>query len=634
MADIFLNNIEKYYGANKVLEDISFQVTNGERLGIVGRNGSGKTTIFKILSGVEDYSGGSLNISKNTSVGYLEQIPDYPDKYKSLDILKLAFEREFSMQDKLSKFEEEMSLRQGLELESMMEKYGELQGEFERLGGYNLEEKLNRISTGLGFSKKLLSSKFNDLSGGEKTTILLGKILLEQPDILLLDEPTNHLDINSMGWLEGYLLEYSGIVIIVSHDRYFLDNVVSKIVEIENGKSSIYFGNYSYYVEESEKRYLEELKKYENQQKKIKSMEESIKRMRDWANRADSEKMFKRVFNMEKRLERMDKVDRPDANDLAMNLDFTAKDRSGQDVIKLENLGKIIEGKQIFKSLNHTFKYGDRVAIIGPNGSGKTTILKIILGEIKDYDGLAKIGSNVKVGYLQQNIKFANEDSSIVDTFREDYICSEEKARSILSRFLFYGEDVFKKVKSLSGGERARLRLCQLMHKEVNTLILDEPTNHLDILSREMLEDTLLDFNGSIIFVSHDRYFINKIAKEVLELSCDKFTSYLGNFDYYIEKKLYLESKNEKEKIEKLVSKQETDYEINKKKNSLEKSNLKKIARLEENIEELEKLIVEKDLEIEENASNYDVLKTLYEEKVELEDKLNEVLDQWMLLSE
>lgn len=634
MADIFLNNIEKYYGANKVLEDISFQVTNGEKLGIVGRNGSGKTTIFKILSGVEDYSGGSLNISKNTSVGYLEQIPDYPDKYKSLDILKLAFEREFSMQDKLSKFEEEMSLKQGFELESMMEKYGELQGEFERLGGYKLEEKLNRISTGLGFSKKLLSSKFNDLSGGEKTTILLGKILLEQPDILLLDEPTNHLDINSMGWLEGYLLEYSGIVIIVSHDRYFLDNVVGKIVEIENGKSSIYFGNYSYYVEESEKRYLEELKKYENQQKKIKSMEESIKRMRDWANRADSEKMFKRVFNMEKRLERMDKVNRPDSNDLAMNLDFTVKDRSGQDVIKLENLGKIIEGKQIFKSLNHTFKYGDRVAIIGPNGSGKTTILKIILGEIKDYDGLAKIGSNVKVGYLQQNIKFANEDSSIVDTFREDYICSEEKARSILSRFLFYGEDVFKKVKSLSGGERARLRLCQLMHKEVNTLILDEPTNHLDILSREMLEDTLLDFNGSIIFVSHDRYFINKIAREVLELSCDKFTSYLGNFDYYIEKKLYLESKNEKGKIEKIVSKAETDYEINKKKNSLEKSNLKKIARLEENIEEFEKLIVEKDLEIEENASNYDVLKTLYEDKVELEDKLNKVLDQWMLLSE
>lgn len=634
MADIFLNNIEKYYGANKILEDISFQVTDGERLGIVGKNGSGKTTLFKVLAGIEDYSNGSLNISKNVSVGYLEQIPNYPDKYRSIDVLKLAFENEFKIQDKLNDLELDMSLASGKNLEKIMENYGNLQAEFERIGGYSLEEKLSRISIGLNFSEKILNSRFNDLSGGEKTIILLGKILLEEPDLLLLDEPTNHLDIDSMRWLENYLLDYRGIVIIISHDRYFLDNVVNKIVEIENGKSSIYFGNYSYYIEEREKRYLEELKKYENQQKKIKSMEESIKRMRDWATRADNEKMFKRMFNMEKRLERMDKVDRPDANDLVMNLDFTAKDRSGQDVISLENLGKTIEERQIFKSLNHTFKYGDRVAIIGPNGSGKTTILKIILGEIKDYDGLVKVGSNVKVGYLQQNINFLNEDSSIVDTFREDYICSEEKARNILSRFLFYEDDVFKKVKSLSGGERARLRLCQLMHKDLNTLVLDEPTNHLDILSREMLEDTLLDFNGSIIFVSHDRYFINKIAEEVLELSYDGFTSYLGNFDYYMEKKLYLESKFDKEQVKKASPKEETDYGINKKKKALEKSNLKKIARLEENIAEFEKLIAEKDLEIELNASNYDALKILYEEKLELEDKLNEVFNKWATLSE
>lgn len=635
MADIFLNNIEKYYGANKVLEDITFQVTDGEKVGIVGRNGCGKTTLFKILAGLEPYDSGSINISKNSSVGYLEQIPNYSDEYRARDVLKLAFENEFRVQTELREIENEMGLASGKDLEIMMRKYGELQELFDNIGGYSMEEKVSKICTGLKLDEKFLNSKFNDLSGGEKTTVLLGKILLEEPDILLLDEPTNHLDMDSMNWLEEYLLGYTGIVVIVSHDRYFLDNVVDKIIEIEGGESNIFFGNYTYYIDEKEKIYFEDLKRYENQQKKIKSMEEAIKRMRDWATRADNEKMFKRVFNMEKRLERMDKVEKPKSDDDAMKLKFSAKDRSGQDVINIEDLCMEIGGKKLFNGLSHSFKYGDRVGIIGSNGSGKTTLLKVILEEMDADGGKIKLGSNVKVGYLQQNIHFSKEEGTIMEVFKEDYICTEGEARNILSRFLFYGEDVFKKVKSLSGGERARLRLCQLMHRDVNTLILDEPTNHLDILSCEMLEDTLLGFNGSIIFVSHDRYFINKIAEEVLELKAGRLKSYLGNYDYYREKKEQeLRREETVFKAEEVKAKKETDYELNKRKNSLERSNLKKIKNLEEKIADYEKLIEVKDKEIEENATNYDSLSVLYEEKLQIEKSLSECMDEWLILSE
>lgn len=337
---------------------------------------------------------------------------------------------------------------------------------------------------------------------------------------------------------------------------------------------------------------------------------------------------------MEKRLDKMEKVNRPDMDDKNMKLDFIVGDWSGKDLIDLVDVGKSFGETGLFRSLNHSFKYGDRTGIIGNNGSGKTTILKLILGEVKDYEGIIKRGTNVKIGYLQQNIKFSDEEASIVDNFREGYICSEEKARNILAGFLFYGQDVFKKVKLLSGGERARLRLCQLMYRDTNTLILDEPTNHLDIASLEMLEENLLNFKGSIIFVSHDRYFINRIATEVLDLSEGAFISYKGNFDYYMEKRAGLIKDVKEEKLENEKIKETTDYEINKKENSLKRSNMKRIEKLEINIEKYENLIRIKNLEIEENARDYEKLTSLYEEKLDLERELNGFMNQWVDLNE
>ncbi|WP_312908651.1 ribosomal protection-like ABC-F family protein [Tissierella praeacuta] len=634
MIEISLNDVEKYYGAEQVLKDITFQVLKGEKVGIVGRNGTGKTTLFKVIAGMESYDRGLITISKGSQIGYLEQMTNYQDEFRVIDVLKIAFHNEFKILSSLRELEEKMSYVAGNRLESIIKKYGELQNLFESKGGYEIEEKLNKVCKGLGLNEKILNTKFKDLSGGEKTTILLGKVLLEEPDILLLDEPTNHLDMDSIDWLESFLLEYKGTVIIISHDRYFLDNIVNKVIEIERGKVNVFIGNYSSYIREKEKVYLEELKRYENQQKKIKSMEESIKRLKDWANRGDNEKMFKRAFSMEKRLEKMEKVDRPIIDNDTMKLDFSIQNRSGQDVIIVEGLYKKIGNKVLFKNLNYSIKYGERVAMIGQNGSGKTTLIKTILGETFADKGEIKIGANVKIGYLQQNIYFNNEDMTILDTFREENICSEGDARSILSRFLFYGEDVFKRVKYLSGGERARLRLCQLMYKDVNTLILDEPTNHLDIMSREMLEETLLKFKGTIIFISHDRYFINRIANKVVELSHGKLISYLGNYDYFREKKLSEKKNQEFDKINKDKNNEVFDNKKSNGKMRRNKSNTKKIKEIEEEIEIYEKLIANKELEINDNAIDYSKLDNLYNEKVELESQLDNLLEKWIMLNE
>ena len=634
MIEISLNNVEKYYGATQVLKDITFQVLKGEKVGIVGRNGTGKTSLFKVIAGIENYDKGLITLSKGSQIGYLEQIPNYPDEYRVLDVLKRAFQNEFKIQSMMQELELKMSSVEGEELDFTIKRYGELQNLFESKGGYEIEEKLSKICDGLGFNEKILNRKFKNLSGGEKTTVLLGKILLEEPDVLLLDEPTNHLDLDSMTWLESFLLEYKGTVIIISHDRYFLDSVVNKIVEIENGRANVFTGNYSSYVEEKEKLYLEELKRYENQQKKIKSMEDSIKRLKDWANRGDNEKMFKRAFSMEKRLEKMEKIDRPTIDKDIMKLDFSSESRSGKEVILIEGLYKEIGNKVLFNDLNYSLRYGERVAMIGQNGSGKTTLIKIVLGEVLADKGEVKIGANVKIGYLQQNIYFNDEERTILDTFREEYLCSEGEARNILSKFLFYGEDVFRKVKNLSGGERARFRLCQLMHKDINTLILDEPTNHLDIMSRETLEETLLQFKGTIIFISHDRYFINRIADKVVELSHGKLISYLGNYDYFREKKLSQRGNNEFNKTDKDKNNKAVSNSKNKRKDIVNNSNTKRIKGLESKIEEYEDLITEKEIEINMNARDYSKLNNLYNEKVELENQLDKLLEEWMMLNE
>lgn len=631
MIELSLNNVEKYYGANQVLKNLTFQVSEGDRVGIIGRNGTGKTTIFKVITGIENYDNGIISIRKGSSIGYLEQIPDYPSEYKVKDVLNEAFHDLLEIQFTLRELEVRMSTVEEEKLNSTMKKYGDLRDVFETKGGYEIEEKMSKVCSGLGFNQDFLDMEFNVLSGGEKTTVILGKILLEGPDILLLDEPTNHLDMDSMSWLESYLTEYKGTVLIISHDRYFLDNVVNKIIEIENGIAKSYVGNYASYVEEKDKVYLEELKRYENQQKKIRAMEESIKRLKDWADRGDNENMFRRAFSMEKRLEKMEKVDKPVLDTRNIKLNFSIQDRSGKDVIGMKGLKMKLEGKTLFDDLNFSLKFGERVAVLGKNGSGKTTLLKSILGEISADEGEIKIGANVKIGYLQQNIHFDNEDNSVLDIFREGYICSETEARNILSRFLFYSEDICKRAKHLSGGERARLRLCQLMYKDVNTLILDEPTNHLDIMSREMLEETLNKFEGSMIFVSHDRYFINKIADRIDELSNGTLKSYYGDYDYYRERRLHYSSMEEPYKKSKEYANKKID---DSKKTIKNTSNSKRIKIIEDEIEKQETLLKDKELELDLYSTDYSKLNDLYKEKVELKDKLDKLLDEWVQLSE
>lgn len=625
MIEISLNDIEKNYGIENILKDLNLQVSKGEKIGIVGENGSGKTTIFKIISGLEFIDDGSIFISKNSKIGYLEQVPDYSSNSTVKDILNLAFEKETTMSGELRKLEEEMKNLEGEVLEKTIEKYGELQEEFELIGGYDIEEKLSKVTIGLGLTERILDSKFNILSGGEKTTVLLGKILLEAPDILLLDEPTNHLDMDSISWLEGYISSYNGTVITISHDRYFLDRVVSKIIEISNGKEKVFHGNYSYYVKEKDRIFEEELKDFENQQKEIKSMEEAIKRMKDWAARGDNENMFRRAFSMEKRLNKINKLDKP-TMESNIKLNFEITSRSGNDVLDIENISKSFDDKILFENLNMKVKFGDRVSIIGKNGTGKTTIIKMILGEENIDSGEIKIGSNVKIGYLEQNIKFRDENKNILDTFRYDFIFSEEKARGILAKFLFFGDEVFKSVKDLSGGERARLRLCQLMYKDINTLVLDEPTNHLDILSREMLEENLLDFKGTLIFISHDRYFINKLSNTIFELSNKKMNKFLGNYDYYIEKKL-----DEKEDIVRKVS---ISKEVKKDKNSKKKKNPIKIKIIEDDIEDLDGKIEILKLEMEKFSTDFIKLNELLKEKEILEEKHDRLMDEWMILND
>jgi ATPase subunit of ABC transporter with duplicated ATPase domains len=631
MIDLSLKNIQKYYGANKVLEDITFEVKVGEKIGLIGGNGSGKTTILKIIAGIEDLNGGTLSIRKGATVGYLDQIPVYPDDYRVMDILNSAFEDIYEIKNKMRYFERQMGLEEGKKLEDIMRKYGELQSLFEYKGGYQIDEKINKVCGGLKMGETFTKRRFTDLSGGEKTTVILGKILLQNPDILLLDEPSNHLDIESVEWLEEYLKEYGKTVLIVSHDRYFLDRVVSKIVEVERGNAYIFNGNYSYYLEEKERRLNQQLELYNNQQKKIKAMEDAIKRFRDWGTRADNEAMFKKAKNMEKRIERMEKIDKPILEKPKIKVNFIGG-RSGKDVISIEGLKKGFKNNILLDSIDLKIRYGERVAILGKNGAGKSTLLKLIMNHQTPDEGNVKIGSGVNIGYIEQEVVFSNEENTVLIEFIENVLVSEGEARNLLARFLFRNEDVFKKVKNLSGGEKTKLKLCIMMHKDINTLILDEPTNHLDIDSREMLEKALSRFNGTIVFVSHDRYFINKISNRVIEVENKKLVDYHGNYEFYKSEKLKRKNLLEKNNI-KSETKKIDNY---KKQKNIKHQNslLKDITSLEKEIENLEEMIKRLDSEMEKHSEDYIKLNRIYSEKIEAQKKLDKLIEEWVELSE
>lgn len=626
MIQLALNGVVKYFGANLILKNITFEVHGGEKVGLVGRNGSGKSTIMKLIFGDEKQDKGSIMLKKGTKIGYLAQIPEYPEGYSVEEVLNTAFAALDSIEEQMKKLEEKMNSLKDIELERALIQYSDLQHKYELAGGYEKEEKLNKVCIGLSFSSIFLAQPFDTLSGGEKTSVILGKLLLENPDLMLLDEPTNHLDVEATEWLEDYLKTYKGMVIIVSHDRYFLDRVVTKVVEVEDMESETYDGNYSAFVKGKENKMMLQFEAYQDQQKKIKAMEKTIKELRDWAIRADNNKFFRRAASMQIRLNKIEKIEKPVLEKTNMKVNFNNSDRSGQEVIKIHSLYKNFEDKELFKGAELLVRFGERIALIGGNGCGKSTLIKLLMGEETSDSGSASFGANVKAGYLPQNIVFSNEELTVLECFRDDITISEGKAREYLAKYLFYGENVYKKVRNLSGGEKSRLKLGKLLYEDINLLILDEPTNHLDIDSIETLEEALEEFRGTIFFVSHDRYFINKLCIGIIALEDKKLVSYIGNYEYYRQKRAernqeVKEIKQEKkEKFQKIKS-------INE-----DKKADKEILKLEESISNLEKEIDQIDEKMNRLYSNYEELEKCYEEKLVIEKSLEELTNKWLRL--
>ncbi len=536
-----VNQISKIYGGHTIFENITFEIKTSERIGLVGRNGSGKSSLLKIITGEETPDHGAVHWKKNLNIGYLAQIPNTPNTTTAYQFLLEAFSSLLKLKHELTRIEQKLTQPDLPYYDRLIDQYGQLQDQFSLSGGYEIDAKIARISSGLKISH-LLDRDFCTLSGGEKTKLGLAYALLQAPELLILDEPTNHLDMSAIEWLGDFLKDYSGSVLLVSHDRYFLDQIVNKIIDLEEGQLTIYPMNYSQFMKAKEERLIAEFKAYQDQQKKIKKMKETIKQLRIWANQANppNEGLHKRARNMERALERMKKLSKPVLEAKRIGLDLSAANRSGQDVIVLKNVSKAFQDQLLFEDINLSVYFKDRVAIIGDNGTGKSTLLKIMLGELDPDQGGVKQGSQLKIGYLSQQ-PFAHLSSeSVMDVFRDKVVLSE--ARHFLARFMFYGHHVYKKISQLSGGERMRLRLAQLMQQDINLLVLDEPTNHLDIESIEVLEDVLEQFQGTIIAVSHDRYFINKLFTKIYWIEDRQIHHYLGNYQEAKQKRQQLAS--------------------------------------------------------------------------------------------
>lgn len=528
-----IQQVSKMLGGNTIFENLSLDIKTGDKLGIVGRNGSGKTTLFKLIAGVEPPDTGQIHYKKGTTIGYLAQIPLFEKSMSGYDVLKSAFAELVTIQQQLAELELKLSNAEDGSMERLLLQYGQLQDEFVRRDGYTMDSEIEKIINGLQL-RSFVGRDFREMSGGEQTKVMLGKLLLTQPDLLLLDEPTNHLDLFAVEWLEEYLAEYTGTIVIISHDRYFLDHVVKKVADLEEGELHLYSGNYSSFIQEKEERLLREFQDYEEQQKKMKKMKEAIKRLRIWANEANPPNagLHRQARNMERALERMEKVRKPLVDPKKMGLTFDSAQRSGKEVVIMQDVKKNFGEKVLLSEADLHVYWKDRTAIVGKNGSGKSTILKMLSGQLHPDEGVCKLGSNVKVGFLSQHFEMSNPKARLIDAFREEVSVAEGESRHILAKFMFYGPDVFKRVGDLSGGERMRLRLAQLMHQDVNLLVLDEPTNHLDIESREVLEDALEEFPGTILAVSHDRYFLNKLFSRTAWLEEGEITMFEGSFDW------------------------------------------------------------------------------------------------------
>ena len=534
MVILKANNIKKTFGADLVFENVNFDLKEGEIVGLLGRNGTGKSTLLKIIKGIENADNGNIQLFKKLNIGYLEQMPEYPNMTVK-EILTIPFEKIISIENEMRNIEQLFSTNPDEKtLESLLNKYGKLQELFDRNNGYEINSKIEKIKNGLAISDELFYSIFDMCSGGEKTRVLIAKILLEEPDVLLLDEPTNNLDIKTLEWLEDYMKQYKGSVIIVSHDRYFLDNVIDRVIELDTDGIEEYDGNYSKYVEEKEQRFLERYKAYENNQYLTHRMEMQVRRLKSM-----NSQILRGVANkIENRLNKMEKLDKPVFEKKSIKMNNFSGSRSGVILLEAVGLEKTFGDKKLFSDVDLTIEKGNRIGIIGANGTGKTTLLNILLEKEKADGGIIKISPTTQVGYLTQNPSFENEELTILETFMRNVDgISQGDARNKLAAMLFTGDDVYKKIKFLSGGEKIRLKLSILMNQNLNLLVLDEPTNHLDLNSREVLEENLEDYNGTLLFVSHDRYFLEKMSNKIWNLENNRVDIINNGYNEYIKQK-------------------------------------------------------------------------------------------------
>lgn len=626
MSEISIQGLVKAFEQDKnILDGLSFEVSCGERVGILGKNGAGKTTLFRIITGEMHPDEGRVVITSGRRLGLISQIPVYPEGYTVENVLRSAHERIFKLEAKMSEL---ASLMAGDVSEAVLSEYDRAVSDYERLGGYNAEIERNRVANGLEISETMRAQLFAELSGGEKTRVNLARLILEDTDILLLDEPTNHLDLKATEWLEDYLQKFRGTVLAISHDRFFLDRVVSRIVEIAGGKAEFYSGNYSFYVEEKQHRYEEQLKKYEKEQAKIAQLSEAADKLHLWAFMG-ADKLHKRAFSMEKRIERLRQTDRPKL-DRAMRIKFAQREFSGDEVLIIDGVTKSFGERTLFSELELIIEGGERIALIGDNGTGKSTLIRLIMSEDTPDRGMLRRGPSVKTAYLPQIIKFDYPQRSLLDTMLYSEKCTPQGARDRLASFRFIGEDVFKPVSALSGGEQSRLRLCMLMRGEVNFLILDEPTNHLDIQSREWIEEAVDDYNEALLFVSHDRYFIERFATRIWALENGTITDFRGGFEEYRE-----HLKRQSELSQNISPKENVKEEQTRayKKNP-SAYNDKQLQRAERDIEKLEDKMKEIEKLCEEHASDFQKLMELDTRKAETQRELDTLYKKWEEISD
>lgn len=626
-------NISKSFGSNEIIKDATFLVNEHEKVAIVGVNGAGKTTLLKILTGEESADSGSITLAKDAKLGYLRQINNVDSELSIIDELYTVIEPILNMEKRMSQMQEDMKHLTGSELEELYSSYTALTHSYELMDGYAAKSRVVGILKGLGFEEADFDRKINTLSGGQKTRVFLAKLLLEEPDIILLDEPTNHLDLRSIEWLESYLLNYKGAVIIVSHDRYFLDKIVSKVIDIENGNVQMYLGNYTDFSNKKQMLLDAKMKEYLNQQQEIKHQEAVITKLKQF----NREKSIKRAESRQKQLEKIERVEAPQTYSENMRLSLDISKESGKDVLTVQNLSKSFDHKKLFWDINFEIKRGERVAIIGDNGTGKTTLLKIINGLLEPDTGEVIYGSNVSVAYYDQEHQVLHMDKTLFDELSDTYPeMTNTQIRNILAAFLFTGEDVYKKIADLSGGERGRVSLVKLMLSKANFLLLDEPTNHLDIVSKDVLENALTNFPGTVCYVSHDRYFINKTATRILDLTENRLLNYIGNYDYYIEKREAVEEAanlTSTEQAEKPADVSESKKEwIDNKTALAQKKKVKNaLNKCEKEISEIEDKLqsIDEDFANPENASNVGKLMELQKQKEALEKRLDKLMEDW-----